>query len=65
MTKILFTYLMISLENQHQHYWKITESLIYFKKIFLMSWIMNKDQLSDGLLLDQKDQVPLGMLIQD
>ena len=54
-----------SLENQRQHYWKITVSLIYSKKIFLIFWIMINVQHSDGLLLDQKDQVLLGMLIQD
>jgi len=54
-----------SLENQRQHYWKITVSLIYSKKIFLTFWIMINVQHSDGLLLDQKDQVLLGMLIQD
>lgn len=54
-----------SLENQHQHYLKITVSLIYSKKIFLVSWTMTSDQHSDGLLLDQRDQVLLGMLIQD
>lgn len=54
-----------SLENQHQHYLKIIVSLIYSKKTFLIPWIMTNDQHSDGLLLDQRDQVLLGMLIQD
>jgi hypothetical protein len=44
---------------------KIIVSLIYSKKIFLISWSMTNDQHSDGLLLDQRDQVLLGMLIQD
>lgn len=54
-----------SLQNQHQRYWKITVSLIYSKKIFLIFWIMTNDQHSGGLLSDQRDQVLLGMLIQD
>lgn len=54
-----------SLQNQRQRYWKITVSLIYSKKIFLIFWIMTNDQHSGGLLSDQRDQVLLGMLIQD
>lgn len=54
-----------SLQNQRQRYWKITASLIYSKKISLKYWIMTNDRHSGGLLLDQRDQVLLGMLIQD